>query len=191
MRPDSLVPYMMASCRSPDDVMFRRVCQVAAPVGSGLAVEPQLCLSGVTLKDDGMPGQTTGQHGHRRHRATGGCPIVCTVVLTTEWATTGQHGLTSSLFSYFLCRWHANSPSVLGRCHMDKLTTALMFWFIVNNTGQTTGQHRKTSFAGKRQQKTSLVGERRLSPAKGCRKTTFHGERYVYQPSYNACVLQI
>jgi len=42
----------------------------------------------VMLKDDGMTGQTTGQHGH--HRAITRAAGVHLVVLTTEWATTGQ-----------------------------------------------------------------------------------------------------
>jgi len=45
----------------------------------------------VTLNDDGTVGQTTGQLGHCRTviMAMGGHPILCHVVLTTEWATMG------------------------------------------------------------------------------------------------------
>ena len=46
----------------------------------------------VIQKDDGTTRQTTGQQRHRWAviRATCVRPVVCPVVLTTEWATMGQ-----------------------------------------------------------------------------------------------------
>jgi len=59
-----------------------------------------MLIKQVVLKDDG----TDDGSGQCRAviRATSRHPVICPIVLTTEWPMTGQHGLTSRPFS---CCW--------------------------------------------------------------------------------------